>query len=539
MRILLSHDSCDGFGGTETYMLTVAEQLQRTGHDVSIFAVKLGPAAEEARRRGLRVFSYQGLPESCDVVLSQDAATCLEMSQRYPSAARIMTAHSSDYPLQCPPQLPGVCQAIVALNDRMLLWAQGLEWAPRIVRLRQPVDMDRFRLPRARRGSRRRILVLSNYPFGTRAEQIAAACQDAGWELEWLAGGRITPEEQIAHCDAVIGLGRSALESMASARAALVLGPLGGDGWVTPINYAQLESDGFVGQATARVLNRATLVTELSSWEPTMGNYNRDLVASHHDVRQHARELVALAREIGTPDTTPYGCEDELARLVRLEHQRTNAVYAARRDSDRLVGELDQAHRREQELREELERERGRLRALLDTRKWRAVTALTRPLDAVRERRRRSVPSAPAVEEQLMQPSLARQLGVEGDGHDAALPNGHGVAINAGQNLDIGAVIGNPGGADEDSVNGSPGHALEVEVSLERTELAAERVALGAYVEHPEVATVEHDHSGTRSEDRLARADELAQRIAESLALDPEAHHRRFAPGDDKRVESV
>jgi hypothetical protein len=539
MRILLSHDSCEGFGGTETYMLTVAEQLQRTGHDVSIFAVKLGPAAEEARQRGLRVFSYQGLPESCDVVLAQDAGTCLEMSQRYPSAARIMTAHSSDYPLQCPPQLPGVCQAIVALNDRMLLWAQGLEWAPRIVRLRQPVDMDRFRLPRARRSGRRRILVLSNYPFGTRAEQIAAACEEAGWELKWLAGGTITPEEQIANSDAVLGLGRSALESMAAARAALVLGPLGGDGWVTPINYSQIEGDGFVGQATARVLDRSALVSELSSWEPTMGNYNRDMVARHHDVRQHASELVALAREIGAPNTTPYGCEAELARLVRLEHQRTNAVYAARRESDRLVGELDQAHEREHQLREELDRERVRFQALLATRKWRAAAALARPLDAVRERRRRPVPSARAVEEQLVQASLARQLGMEGDGQDIALPNGHRVAINAGQNLDIGAVISHPGGPDEDGVNGPPGDALEVKVGLERTELTAERVALGPYVEHPEVVTVEHDHPGTRSEDRIARTDELAQRIAESLALDPQAHHRRFAPGDDKRVESV
>jgi hypothetical protein len=539
MRILLSHDSCDGFGGTETYMLTVAGQLQRTGHDVSIFATKLGPAADEARRRGLRVFSYEGLPESCDVVLSQDAATCLEMSQRYPSAARIMTAHSIEYPLQCPPQLPGVCQAIVALNDRMLSWLQGLDWAPRIVRLRQPVDMDRFRLPRVRRAGRRRILVLSNYPFGTRAEQIAAACRDAGWELAWLAGGTITPEEQIANSDAVIGLGRSALEAMASARAALVLGPLGGDGWVTPINYSQIESDGFVGQATARVLDRSALVTELSSWEPTMGNYNRDLVARRHDVRQHASELVALAREIGAPNTTPYGCEVELARLVRLEHQRTNVADAARRESDRLVGELDQAHEREHQLRAELDRERVRVRALLGSRKWRAAAALARPLDAARERRRRPVPSAPAVEEQLVQASLARQLGMEGDGQDVALPNGHRVAVDTGQNLDIAPVISHPGGTDEDSVNGAPGDALEVEVGLERTKLAAERVALGPYVEHPEMVAVEHDHPGTRSQDRIARADELAERIAESLALDPQTHHRRFAPGDDKRVESV
>ena len=36
-----------GLGGSESYTLTVAEQLQRLGRDVTIFGVQHGPAGTE------------------------------------------------------------------------------------------------------------------------------------------------------------------------------------------------------------------------------------------------------------------------------------------------------------------------------------------------------------------------------------------------------------------------------------------------------------------------------------------------------------
>lgn len=36
MQVLLSSENFDGFSGTETYVLTVARQLERLGHQASI-----------------------------------------------------------------------------------------------------------------------------------------------------------------------------------------------------------------------------------------------------------------------------------------------------------------------------------------------------------------------------------------------------------------------------------------------------------------------------------------------------------------------
>lgn len=50
MRLVLATDGFCHIGGSETYLLTLAEQLQRLGHDVVIHAVKTGAGVVIGRR---------------------------------------------------------------------------------------------------------------------------------------------------------------------------------------------------------------------------------------------------------------------------------------------------------------------------------------------------------------------------------------------------------------------------------------------------------------------------------------------------------
>jgi hypothetical protein len=49
-------------GGTQTYLLTVAEQLERLGHEATIYAESLGEMAELAEQRGCH---YHQRPDHC------------------------------------------------------------------------------------------------------------------------------------------------------------------------------------------------------------------------------------------------------------------------------------------------------------------------------------------------------------------------------------------------------------------------------------------------------------------------------------------
>jgi len=414
VRIVIGFLRMVEFGGTESYVLTVAGELERLGHDVLVYVHETGPSAEFARAHGARIVErVSELPASCDAVFSQDAATAYELAVRYPDAARIYVAHSSGYPLQSPPQAPETCHAVVVMNDRLLRRTEGLGWHPEIVRLRQPIDLLRFsfRALGIEPGRRPRVLVLSNYTTAPRGQLIEEACRRAGLELR-LAGALAVPtpapEHEIAKAEIVIALGRGALEAMASGRAAYVLGEGGGDGWATEDTYPAIESDGFGGRALGHAISLERLTDDLSAWDSSIGEVGRDLVCTHHNVVDHALALVELAERLTGSVARPPAVADEFARLVRLEwdantrlrsaigqakafRAQVTALEAEVRALTHRVVELEPeaalgaSSRAELErLEAELVRARAETAELRDLRRFRIACHVAKPLDRLR-----------------------------------------------------------------------------------------------------------------------------------------------------------
>jgi len=392
MRIVVGLHDFSTFAGTETYSLTVAEELQRLGHEVVVHAPTLGPIAGEARDRGIDVVAEEHrLPASCDAVLAQDAGSAFALAARYPDARRLLVVHSDYFALQSPPQLQGVCDAVVVLNDRVRRHVERLAAVPPVVRLRQPVDLKRFGTRGGVASRAARALILGNYLRGAVAEQVAGACRAAGIEPVFagtLATPTHAPELAIADADLVIGLGRCVVEAMAGRRAAYVHGIAGGDGWVTPERHATLEADGFGGTATPAILDAAGLASDLAAWDPEMGMLNRQLATAHHDAGAHAAELVAEIRALGAGPSAPTDHTGELARLVRLEWQSWNRYTGALEESRDLRERLEREHAESERLRGELADALGRAAAFRTTRRYRLARLLGAPLDALRRARR-------------------------------------------------------------------------------------------------------------------------------------------------------
>jgi hypothetical protein len=369
MDIIISHHSLSGFGGTETYVLTIGPELQRLGHRIVLYsATPVGPAAEIARQRGLAVVAGPAeLPSGCDVLIAQDASTAMSLAARFPQATRLYVAHSDWYSLQVPPQIEGLCDAIVVMSDRVQAQIEALAYHPKIVRLRQPIDLKRFGLfpPRADDGTRRALL-LSNYLRPAEMEIVAGACRAAGFDLTtvgYRSKPSVAPELDIAAVDVVIGYGRSVIEALASRRAAYVYGISGGDGWVTPETYGALEADGFGGRGLETIVTPERLASDLRAWDRGMGEINRRLAAQHHDVIQHVNALVALSRSLGLPRRAALTSTDELARLVRLEYESWGRYMGAIEELHGVRGEIDRQRAEIADLKAEAERALQRLEA--------------------------------------------------------------------------------------------------------------------------------------------------------------------------------
>ena len=357
MRVLLSFEFFSGFGGTETYALTVAKELHRLGHEAAIYSPLRGAMAEFAREQGVPVLGSEQLPRSCDLVIASDTATCHELSGRYLDARIVCVVHSADGMLQAPPQLRDRAHAIVVLNDRVRRAVDARAWHAPVTRLRQPIDLHRYNDLGPCRATSRTALVTTNYVQGMRAKLIEDGCRAAGLQVRWLGATTQptpTPEFAIADADLVIGLGRSVLEGMAAGRAAYVYGVLGGDGWVTPERYPAMEADGFAGMSCAEiVIDAERMAADLAEWNAQMGEVNRDLASGHHNAREHAIALIDLARGVDCSPPAEVSLSDELAQLVRLQWRSEIRAASAMAETIRLRAsfsdlELEAARAREQ-----------------------------------------------------------------------------------------------------------------------------------------------------------------------------------------------
>ena len=91
MRVLVGTLSLVRPAGTETYVLTVAHELRRLGHEPVLWGEEQGPLAEEAERRGLVVARTEAeLPRSVDAILANDGPSAARLAARYPEVRLVL-----------------------------------------------------------------------------------------------------------------------------------------------------------------------------------------------------------------------------------------------------------------------------------------------------------------------------------------------------------------------------------------------------------------------------------------------------------------
>lgn len=405
MRVLITLNHL-GLGGTESYSVTVAEQLERLGHPTRLHAATATDRGRElAASRGLRLTVGDhalGRLDGVDALIAQDVGSAYLLAGRA-GLRRIFVVHGLAA-FEQPPAPPAGAAEVVVLNDRTGDHVEALSWRPATVRMRQPIDTERFRPLGANRRRARRLLLLSNALSGDRLRLLEDACADLGLELVRVGGSdRATtaPEQAIAAADIVVGYGRSILEAMAMGKAAYVWERAGGDGWVTPESYPAFESDGFSGAATDAVVDADRLRADLAAYTPDLGMSGQDLVRLHHRAIGHAEALVEL---LGAAE--PGGVADgdgleALALMVRANRRALDHVAGLEAESLRLRELLETEQLALHAERQALDAERqarlgaeSRLATLLRSRSWRVTEPLRRL--AARLRGARRTPAGPA-----------------------------------------------------------------------------------------------------------------------------------------------
>lgn len=378
MRILIASAQF-GLGGTESYAVTVGEQFERMGHPTTLFTPHATSAGRElAAARGLAL--HEGDPMALGEDLEADVALVQDVGIAYALARlgvpQVFVTHGL-LPFEQPAQGLDPVPPAIAFNDRIANRLRQLAGGPEVVRMRQPIDIERFRPRSAGRQRTRRVLVFSNYLDDARLSIVRRACDNLGLELVQRGAtseAALDPREAMADADIVVGYGRSILEGMAMGRAAYVWDRGGGDGWVTPDTYATIEADGFSGAATETVIDAERMTRDFAAYSSELGTVSTDLVRLHHSAAKHAEALVPLLDRAPAP-----GGEDvhaTLALLARAEARAGNRAAQFEAEMGRLAARAEEAQRLAASEREARRQAEAQLQLLLNSRTWRLRSRL-------------------------------------------------------------------------------------------------------------------------------------------------------------------
>ncbi|MDX6697917.1 MAG: hypothetical protein QOE65_1314 [Solirubrobacteraceae bacterium] len=388
MRLVLGAYYLNLPGGAVTYFATVADHLQRLGHEVTAFTHEPGPMAERLEAGGIAVVGPARLPEACDAILVQDAPCSYDLAERYPGVGQLFVSHGAEFDVEVPPQLPGVVEKVVVLNDRVRRRVEATALDAEVVRLTQPIDFTRFVPLEAPRRPPRLAILLGNYLTGARLDAVTGALDEAG--IAWRRLGRRAevsddPALELNEADVVIGYGRSVLEGMSAGCAAYV-DEFSADGWVTAESYPALEADGFAGTAFDTPPDVGRLARELAGYDPAMGTVNRELIVTRHSPFEHAKALAELLGGLA-PRPPERAVTAEMSRLVRLEWEAQLRATHYQREAREMQRRTMVAEERAVDAERRALEAEGRLAEIKGSARYRLAQRLTAPLDRLRRRR--------------------------------------------------------------------------------------------------------------------------------------------------------
>jgi hypothetical protein len=260
MRILLTNNHLAQFGGSETWVLTMARELVRQGHEVGIFTHHKGVITELLKD----TCTIDDAPEDYDLALINHN-TCTHVKAK----KRIYTCHSPFERIEAPPRGMDV---YVAVSENVQN-TYGLDY-----RINNPVDTTLFTPTSPIRDNPERILTVTAVPLpiphftASRTEETMPMLMNSA--------------------DLVVTIGRGVLEAMSTARNVIVYDHRPHMGF-TADGY--LDFTNLRGNVGGRYhLKSIDWDTELAKYRPEDGDRNRAYILEHHDVRKIVEQYLSL-----------------------------------------------------------------------------------------------------------------------------------------------------------------------------------------------------------------------------------------------------
>jgi len=331
MKILLGNNSFSYLAGSETYMLTLATELRRLGHEVTAYSPLLGLIATKLEAIGVRCINElegdnptQARPFSPILQESEgqfDVAICAHyeitrtIRKKFANIPIIAICHgilhSHPETGEIFPEHPVTDMKVdqyISVSEEIQSMLKNKYGIESIV-MRNLFDLEKFAPSGALPEKPKSILINSNY-WGVDDEInqiIKDVAKHYGARL-MAVGANFVPASEVheilKEADIVFGMGRSVMEGFCAGKIAVVHGRWGTGGVITPESYETLKKTNFSGRSIEEgIINNLLPAEEIikqidAAWKPEIVSANIELAKQNHDVKVIAAQFLDIANKL-------------------------------------------------------------------------------------------------------------------------------------------------------------------------------------------------------------------------------------------------
>jgi len=331
LKILLGNNTFDILAGTEIWMLTLATELRKLGHEVTAYSPQLGFIATKMEAIGAKcikdVVGQGSSAKAFNFILEEKRSTNYDiiicnhneitkyLKEKLPNVPIIATVHGiihknpetgEIYPEH--PVTEFKVDKYLAVSEEvqdLLMSVYGIQAKV----FRNFFDLDRFSYKKKTKlgDAPKTIMVNSNYwgvedPINKVIKEVADY-----YGAKFIGiGANLAPtyevEQILADADIVFGMGRSVLEGICMGKIGVVHGRWGTGGVINPESYETLKLTNFSGRivdGTNQLKSAEEIVAQIDeAWNLKTMSEMRKVAEKDHNVKIAAKELVAMAEEL-------------------------------------------------------------------------------------------------------------------------------------------------------------------------------------------------------------------------------------------------
>lgn len=276
MNILMTNNALDTWNGSELYVKEVAGELIKKGHDVVAYSNICGKLAGEMNKSGIRtVNNLNKISKDWppDIIHGQHHLETMTAIAHFPNVPVVYFCHGWRPWQEKPPIHPRIIEYVtVDLKTLEFMVKCGV---PRqnIKLIHNFVDLERFKQRKPLPIKPEKALIFSNHASENEhnySSLVRQACQKAGIKIEsiGLGGGRpvYNPEKILKNYDLIFGVGKSALEALATGLAVVICGEMGVGPMISTKNMKKLRDLNFGVAAMFSEPNADAIFNEISKY---------------------------------------------------------------------------------------------------------------------------------------------------------------------------------------------------------------------------------------------------------------------------------